>query len=90
MIIIIDILINTLSSARRENGPIYSFFYIFTLSWQIFLILYLALANISYLILCLGRYLRNAATFKDVRSGEHGLELFKVSLSNNPILTSHL
>ena len=35
------------------------------------------MANISYH----GRYLRNAATFKDVRSGEHGLELFKVSLS---------
>ena len=72
MIIVIDILINTLSSARRDNGPIYSFFYI-----------YFVLANISYLILCLGRYLRNAATFKDVRSGEHGLELFKVSLSKN-------
>ena len=42
MIIIIDILINTLSSARRENGPIYSFFHI-----------YFVLANISYLIPCL-------------------------------------
>ena len=34
---------------------------------------------LSYTLPC--RYLRNAATFKDVRSGEHGLELFKVSLS---------
>ena len=24
------------------------------------------------------RYLRNAATFKDIRAGENGLELFKV------------
>ena len=79
MIIILDILINTLSSASRENGPIYSFFHI-----------YFVLANISYLIHTLPcRYLRNAATFKDVRSGEHGLELFKVSLSKKPILPYH-
>ena len=43
---------------------------------------------LSYTLPC--RYLRNAATFKDVRSGEHGLELFKVSLSKKPILTFHL
>ena len=40
---------------------------------------------LSYTLPC--RYLRNAATFKDVRSGEHGLELFKVSLSKKTYFT---
>ena len=35
------------------------------------------------------RYLRNAATFKDIRAGENGLELFKVGklslLSNSKL-----
>ena len=55
---------------------------------NIFFLLYLLCLGkyfLSYTLPC--RYLRNAATFKDVRSGEHGLELFKVSLSKKTYFT---